>query len=647
MRCAHLSGDNGLIRDTAKIHEPWRGPILIRSILRLLCLFCLLPLHFPVQAAISTLTQGYFIFSPENSPPTEEPEHWNPVTLPDNWNLSHPDRGGIGWYQFTFFLDRPSHDLWGIYLPRLSANAQVFVNGILVGSGGRMVEPISLNSFRPLLFPVPGRLLHPGNNLLSIAILGYPNEMSGLESVQFGLFNELAPRLDHRYMLEVTTPITVCVLNISLALGLFLLWKHHRTKPLYLMLALGSLCSGIYTSSFFLTEIPVRHDLWLWFVYTLAMGFSFIILLVIHRFVRVKHPVLERWVGAYTLITPLLIALAGPSHYLKLFGYMGVSYALISPYLFYLVILHRKTGDKIESLLLLIVLLVLAGIGIHDLDQMILPHRHLPNYYAYWAASSMGLVITFLVILRFDRTLNQYILLNSELNRMVEEKSRALASSYKEHLTLLTHTALLDEREHILRDLHDGLGGYLVSALALIDRMPLTTPALQKTLHTALDDLRLMADSIDNKNGDLSFLIASVRERLDLAMSACDITLHWQVTASPQLPHPSPSRHVQLVRMIQEIFNNVAKHSRARHVNFILADSFLEIRDDGIGFDPRSQKTGRGLTNLRRRAAELDLILTIQSDHHGTLIRMEWRPAILLSTPDTEPDQASDTLRPV
>ncbi|WP_031595996.1 sensor histidine kinase [Ferrovum myxofaciens] len=615
---------NPLSLHTAKTHKPWREPIPLRNVLRLLFLLCFLPFHFPVQAAVSTLTQGYFIFSSENSPPAEELGRWNPVTLPDNWNISHPGQGGTGWYRFTFFLDHPSHDLWGIYLPRLSANAEVFANGVLVGSGGRLIEPISLNSFRPLLFSIPGGLLHPGNNIISIAILGYPNEMSGLENVQIGLATELTPRYERRSMFEVTAPITVCVLNISLSLGLFLLWKHHRAEPLYLMLALGSLCSGIYTSSFFLTEVPVQHSLWLWFIYTLAMGFSYIILLIIHRFVRVEHPLLERWAGAYTLIIPFLIAWTGPAYYLKLFGYMGASYALISPYLFYLVIRHRNTGHRIESLLLLLVLSVLAGIGVHDLDQMIFPHRHLPNYYAYWAASSMGLVITFLVILRFDRTLNRYILLNSNLNQQIEEKSQALASSYEERHALLTHNALLDERERILRDLHDGLGGYLISALALIDRMPQTTHALQKTLRTALDDLRLMVDSIDDKNGDLSLLIASVRERLDLAMDACNITLHWQVTAPPQLPNPSPSRHVQLIRMIQEIFNNVAKHSQAHHVNFILTDSFLEIRDDGIGFDPQSLKTGRGLTNLRRRAAELGLILTLRSGNHGTLIRLEW-----------------------
>ncbi|EQD37361.1 two-component sensor histidine kinase, partial [mine drainage metagenome] len=171
---------NPLSLHTAKTHKPWREPIPLRNVLRLLFLLCFLPFHFPVQAAVSTLTQGYFIFSSENSPPAEELGRWNPVTLPDNWNISHPGQGGTGWYRFTFFLDHPSHDLWGIYLPRLSANAEVFANGVLVGSGGRLIEPISLNSFRPLLFSIPGGLLHPGNNIISIAILGYPNEMSGL-----------------------------------------------------------------------------------------------------------------------------------------------------------------------------------------------------------------------------------------------------------------------------------------------------------------------------------------------------------------------------------------------------------------------------------------------------------------------------------
>ena len=49
------------------------------------------------------LTQGEFVVSDTRSPPSDDAP-WRPVTLPDNWFLSHPGPARAGWYRLPFDL---------------------------------------------------------------------------------------------------------------------------------------------------------------------------------------------------------------------------------------------------------------------------------------------------------------------------------------------------------------------------------------------------------------------------------------------------------------------------------------------------------------------------------------------------------------
>ena len=49
----------------------------------------------------------------------------------------------------------------------------------------------------------------------------------------------------------------------------------------------------------------------------------------------------------------------------------------------------------------------------------------------------------------------------------------------------------------------------------------------------------------------------------------------------------------------------------------------VQISDDGLGFDPRNQSSGHGLSNLRERATTLHADLVIHSQPgQGTLITL-------------------------
>jgi signal transduction histidine kinase len=72
----------------------------------------------------------------------------------------------------------------------------------------------------------------------------------------------------------------------------------------------------------------------------------------------------------------------------------------------------------------------------------------------------------------------------------------------------------------------------------------------------------------------------------------------------------SPAEQIQIYRIAQEVLNNIARHSRATHVRLSVEKSrpnalLLKIEDNGAGFDfeKAARRDGRGLSNIKSRAA--------------------------------------------
>ncbi|HEX4856847.1 MAG TPA: ATP-binding protein, partial [Limnobacter sp.] len=71
------------------------------------------------------------------------------------------------------------------------------------------------------------------------------------------------------------------------------------------------------------------------------------------------------------------------------------------------------------------------------------------------------------------------------------------------------------------------------------------------------------------------------------------------------------------LRIVQEIFTNMLKHSKATEVSLVLARGpnyvGVQIRDNGVGFDLDKSRLGRGLKNMSQRAATLGGSLQIET----------------------------------
>ncbi|MGN6527180.1 MAG: CHASE3 domain-containing protein [Burkholderiaceae bacterium] len=220
----------------------------------------------------------------------------------------------------------------------------------------------------------------------------------------------------------------------------------------------------------------------------------------------------------------------------------------------------------------------------------------------------------------------------------------------REITQIATHlqTAREDERSSLARELHDELGGLLTAAKLDVARMrsrlagapPEVTERmghLVKTLDEGIalkrriiEDLRPSSLNNLGLKAALEILCAEFAERSEIAVT----------TEIEDLPFGESAR-LTVYRLVQEALTNVAKYASAKRVHVGVhgnGDSAeVEVRDDGVGFDPSAARaTAHGLAGMRFRVQSGRGELRIRSKRgHGTTIHA--RLPLEDRVPDTGP----------
>ena len=109
----------------------------------------------------------------------------------------------------------------------------------------------------------------------------------------------------------------------------------------------------------------------------------------------------------------------------------------------------------------------------------------------------------------------------------------------------------------------------------------------------------------------------------------CEFGLEVREGFPEELPE---ERSRDLLRIVQEALANTRRHSGASHVRVAAGTSpgnlWVEVSDDGRGFDPAGMSAGSGTRGMRERARALGGELVIPSKPDGgTRVRFEM-PAI-------------------
>ncbi len=202
--------------------------------------------------------------------------------------------------------------------------------------------------------------------------------------------------------------------------------------------------------------------------------------------------------------------------------------------------------------------------------------------------------------------------------------------------------AVLEERERIGMDLHDGIIQSIYAVGLALDyaRMELETnpdKALLKLeqaigglngtirdIRTYIMDLRPRQLRGENLMESLQRLIEETRANTHL-----EITLNGPKNGAVNLP---TSVSTALFHISQEALANIAKHAEAHEAKIDMwIDSdrvWMEVSDDGVGFDISRMRValGHGLANMRTRARKMGGDIEVHSaPEHGTTVKT-WIP---------------------
>jgi signal transduction histidine kinase len=201
------------------------------------------------------------------------------------------------------------------------------------------------------------------------------------------------------------------------------------------------------------------------------------------------------------------------------------------------------------------------------------------------------------------------------------------------------------ERGRILRNMHDGVGAHISSAMRQLQVRDEAYDAharseVLQTLRDGLDQLKLSIDSIHLAPGDVTALLANMRYRLGPRFVGMGIELQWDVDLLPICGKLDASAMSELQFMLFEALSNVLQHARARvlrvegharassacappHADGATLDQvYVRLVDDGCGFDPES-KQRNGLATMRERAQSIGAQLRISSQPGNTVVEIE------------------------
>jgi two-component system, NarL family, sensor histidine kinase DevS len=192
---------------------------------------------------------------------------------------------------------------------------------------------------------------------------------------------------------------------------------------------------------------------------------------------------------------------------------------------------------------------------------------------------------------------------------------------------------LMEERERIARELHDGViqslfaVGMGLQGTALV----IGSPEQAARIDVAVGELDKVIRDLRNYIFGLRPGILADRQ-LDQALRALGEEVESQSSATivvevdSELAASLSGRSHEIVQLTREALSNVVRHANAKRSMVRLSRSgrsaLLTIEDDGSGFDTRRDSDGNGLRNMRERASSLGGKLQITSENgRGTRLR--------------------------
>ena len=253
-----------------------------------------------------------------------------------------------------------------------------------------------------------------------------------------------------------------------------------------------------------------------------------------------------------------------------------------------------------------------------------------------------------------EKTLKNYLKNIEEADNTVNQINIALGylegdmANVEEDSQMLIGIKILEsqerERKRIAREIHDGPAQYIANTMMRIDFCKMV---VQKDLNKGLKELDDLKNNVRKALKEVRGILFDLRplsleerglneaikdmvNEISIESNICvNVTLN---TMNYEIEHII---EIAVYRIIQEILNNIKKHSKAKEVSVRIECgkeyiSFM-VKDDGIGFDlketmakNKEKGTSYGLIGIFDRVTQLQGNIDIKSEHNrGTIYKIK------------------------
>jgi signal transduction histidine kinase len=205
------------------------------------------------------------------------------------------------------------------------------------------------------------------------------------------------------------------------------------------------------------------------------------------------------------------------------------------------------------------------------------------------------------------------------------------------------HIAVLEERERIGMDLHDGIIQSLYSIGLTLDYVK---AIIDEDHAESLEKLNFATGGINSTITDIRTYVSDLRprqiqenktfiENLDILLKEFETNSKISGSLHDEIKTPLNTNYqnnVTLFRIAQESLSNTARHSKATKTDLRLWEEdskvYLQITDNGIGFniDNTEANLGHGLANMQRRTRKSGGGIQIDSTPKKGTTVLAWVP---------------------
>ncbi len=560
------------------------------------------------------------------------------VTLPYHWDRRHPGQAGTAIFEIPFSLSADPAQPYALYLPRIGNTAEIWLNGALLARFG---DPQQVNgedyAKSPHYVPIPTQLLER-ENVFRVQLRADGGRRGGLATLLVGPAREVRPLYAEAFRFRLVASLAVTIFSLIVGALALVLWatqtdpaqlQTDRRDPVYLFAAVAEICWALRVGDIAIESPPLPWPIWGVVVTTAFAGWFCCIALFCHRVAGWHLHRSMPWVRgvlatlfASAIVASTLTFLLKQPVYLTLWlgaaNLLFVTYAAV-----YLWGAVRR--PNMAHLLVAIAGTLNVLMGVRDWVTIRISGSYGDNTWIRYSSVLFGLALGYIVISRFRAASGQARDLTANLATRVADKEQELVQTYQRVEQLAREQERTAERTRILRDMHDGVGAHLSTAIRQLQSGKANSEDVLQTLRYTLDQLKLSIDAMHLLPGDIASLLANLRYRLEPRFAASDIELQWVVGKLEPLAHVDANAMRQLQFMVFEALSNVLQHSHATTLA-IEADMAgsgvcLRIVDNGRGFDA-ALPPRKGLLSMRERATAIGVVVAIDSRPGRTAVEI-------------------------